>query len=51
MSVVFVIHFHATNLSDFDDELIIVTDVGSFSVKLKARRHHPEITLPLKLEC
>ncbi len=64
MSVIFVVHFHATNLQDFDDELIIVTDVGAFPVKtplnnlylyfqikLKARRDHPEITLPLKLEC
>jgi len=32
MSVIFVVHFHATNLSDFDDELIIVTDVGAFPV-------------------
>jgi hypothetical protein len=32
MSVVFVVHFHATNLSDFDDELVIVTDVGAFPV-------------------
>ncbi len=28
----FVVHFHATNLSDFDDELVIVTDVGAFPV-------------------
>ena len=34
MSVIFVVHFHATNLQDFDDELIIVTDVGAFPVKL-----------------
>lgn len=51
MSVFFIVHFHATNLQDFDDELIIVTDVGTFPIKLKARRHHPDITLPLTLEC
>jgi hypothetical protein len=33
MSVIFVVHFHATNLQDFDDELVIVTDVGAFPVR------------------
>ena len=34
MSVIFVVHFHATNLSDFDDEIVIVTDIGAFPVNL-----------------
>ena len=34
MPVIFTIHFLATSLSDFDDELVIISDVAAFSVKL-----------------
>jgi len=51
MSAVAYINFNATALSDFDDELLIVTEESSFKVKLQARREHPILTLPDVLDC
>jgi hypothetical protein len=46
MSVEIYINFMAPSHSDFDDELLIITEDSSFTVKLQARREHPILTLP-----
>ena len=46
MSTIVYVNFNATSLSDFDDELLIVTEDSSFKVQLQGRREHPILTLP-----
>ena len=46
MAAVIYVNFMAPTHSDFEDELLIITEESSFSVKLQARREHPSLTLP-----
>jgi hypothetical protein len=46
MSIVMNINFLPPSHSDFDDEILIITEDTSFTVKLMARREPPILTLP-----
>ena len=51
ISISLIVYFTPESLTDYMDEVIILTEIGKFSLPLLGKRAQPEISLPLEIDC